>query len=988
MTDDATLLVERSRAGEVRVADTVDAALERIAAWDPSVRAFSRVDAEEARRRAAKLDRARSAGRPLGPLFGVPVAVKSNLCIRGRETHCGSRLLAGYRPPYTAAVVERLLAADAIVLGHTHMDEFGMGSSGENSGFDVSTNPWDATRSAGGSSSGSAAAVAAGFAPLALGSDTGGSVRQPASFCGVSGLKPTYGRVSRYGLIAYGSSLDQVGPLACSVRDLQRAFGVLAGPDPRDATSEPSAPDAACLEAPLELAGRRIGVPRELFGEALDDGVRGLVESALAEFEGLGAELVDVSLPHVEHAVATYYVVATAEASSNLARFEGVRFGRRAAGDGTLAGMMAATREAGFGEEVKRRILLGTFVLSSGYSEAWYGRAQRVRELLARDFEHVFGAVDLLAGPTAPTPAFALGRARGGPAGPVPLRRPDGPRQPGRPARRKRTRGVRGCGRPPRRDVAAPRRTPADRPPRRRRGALGPRAALPGVERSPPRTPAARARERRRPPMSAAREGAFVSARSGATWLPVIGLEVHCQLRTQSKLFCGCANRFGAPPNTLACPVCSGQPGALPVLNAAALELAWRAGIALGAELAERSSFDRKNYFYCDLPKGYQITQLREPFCTGGGIDLRSGHHVRLARIHLEEDAGKAIHDRGETTLVDLNRAGIPLIESVTEPDLRSADEAFEYLTALKEILRFAGVSDCDMEKGSLRCDVNVSVRPAGDPLRTKVELKNLNSFRNVRRAIVHEIERQVEAYESGDEARFPVQETRLFDADAGVTRSMRTKEDAEDYRYFPEPDVPGVEVDAERLAAIRSALPELPGARRARYVEELGLSAYDAGVLTGSPAVSDLFDETVRRGADPKTAANWITNEVLAAGDGDPDAPALDPEALAGLLGLVEDGRVGRAGAKQILERLLQAGGDPEAWLRELGLEQVQDGAQLEAWCRAALVGRETVVKDVRSGNAKALGALMGPVMAASKGKADPKQARAILLRLIEEGA
>jgi len=394
-------------AGERRVEDVVEAALARIAARDGELGAFHEVRAEAARARARELDRLRASGGTPPALFGLPIALKENLCLEGATVPCGSRLLAGYRPPYTATVVRRLLDAGAVPVGMTHMDEFAMGSSGENSAFRATRNPWDLARTPGGSSSGSAAAVAAGLVPLALGSDTGGSVRQPAALTGITGFKPTYGRVSRYGLVAFGSSLDQVSPLARSARDAELCFGVISGRDPFDMTTLDEGPHAPSAED--GLSGKRIGVPAEYFDDDLDAGVRGRVEEALQVLRGLGAQLVELSLPHARAAIPAYYVVATAEASSNLARFDGVRFGNRERGDGTLMGMLSATRSAGFGAEVKRRILLGTYVLSSGYQEAWYGRAQKVRGLLAQDYVRAFERVDLVAGPTFPTPAFPLG---------------------------------------------------------------------------------------------------------------------------------------------------------------------------------------------------------------------------------------------------------------------------------------------------------------------------------------------------------------------------------------------------------------------------------------------------------------------------------------------------------------------------------------------------------------------------------------------------
>ena len=483
------------------------------------------------------------------------------------------------------------------------------------------------------------------------------------------------------------------------------------------------------------------------------------------------------------------------------------------------------------------------------------------------------------------------------------------------------------------------------------------------------------------------------SPRTGRRWIPVIGLEVHCQLDTATKLFCGCENRFGAEPNTLTCPVCTGQPGALPVLNRHAVELAVRAALALGAEVHHESVFARKNYFYPDLPKGYQISQFERPYCTGGGLELAGGRRVRLVRIHIEEDAGKAIHDRGDATLVDLNRAGVPLIESVTEPDLRSSAEAHEYLVALREILRYVGVSDCDMEKGSLRCDVNVSVQLPGEGLRSRVEVKNLNSFRNVQAAIEREIVRQIEAYEGGDPERYPEQETRLYDPQRDETRVMRRKEDSQDYRYFPEPDLPPLALDAATLEAQRGLLPELPAARRGRYVGELGLSQYDAGVLTSERAVSDFFEATLRAGAAPKAAANWIANEVLRAlGEDDVQAStfgelAFRPVELASLVALVDEGTLSNNAARKVLAHMLREGGEPRELVDALGLAQVSDSQAVEAWCREALAQRPQVAEAVRGGNEKAVGAAMGAVMGMSGGRADPGLVRQTLLRLIREG-
>ena len=407
-TLDATALRASILDGARSERDAVEEALARIERFDGELGCFLSADREAALAHADELARERAGGHLPGPLHGVPVALKSNMCLEGREANCGSRILAGYRPPYTATFVQRLIDAGAVPIGMTNMDEFAMGSSGENSAFGPTRNPWDASRTPGGSSSGSSAAVAAGLVPIALGSDTGGSVRQPAALCGVSGFKPTYGRVSRYGLIAFGSSLDQVSPLARSTRDLERVMGVISGADERDSTCVPQ--DAMLPAEPgRDLAGLRIGIPDELFPKGVEEGVLERVRAAIAKLVDLGAETKPVRLPTVPHAIPTYYVVATAEASSNLARYEGVGYGLREEGDGSLQGMFAATRAAGFGDEVKRRILLGTYALSSGYYDAWYDRALRVRRLLRQDFDRAFEGVDLVLGPTSPTVAFALG---------------------------------------------------------------------------------------------------------------------------------------------------------------------------------------------------------------------------------------------------------------------------------------------------------------------------------------------------------------------------------------------------------------------------------------------------------------------------------------------------------------------------------------------------------------------------------------------------
>jgi aspartyl-tRNA(Asn)/glutamyl-tRNA(Gln) amidotransferase subunit A len=402
-------IAERVRRGEITAEEVTAAALARIDAKNGVLNAFLHVAHDQALEQARAIDERRARGEPLGRMAGVPVGVKDAICTRGMPTTAGSKILAGYVPPYDAAVIERLRAADAVLIGKTNLDEFAMGSSTENSAFGPALNPWDTTRTPGGSSGGSAAAVAARLVPCALGSDTGGSIRQPASLTGTVGIKPTYGRVSRYGLIAFASSLDQIGPLAADVRGGARLLSVITGHDARDSTSLDVAPSDLEAACGLSLKGLRIGVPDEYFAEGLDPEVGDSVRAAIAALEQHGCVVRGVKLPHTRYALATYYVLATAEASSNLARFDGVRYGLRVEPRHDLRAMYGATRDAGFGAEAKRRILLGTFVLSAGYYDAYYLKAQRVRTLVRRDFDAAFREVDVLCSPASPTPAFRLG---------------------------------------------------------------------------------------------------------------------------------------------------------------------------------------------------------------------------------------------------------------------------------------------------------------------------------------------------------------------------------------------------------------------------------------------------------------------------------------------------------------------------------------------------------------------------------------------------
>jgi aspartyl-tRNA(Asn)/glutamyl-tRNA(Gln) amidotransferase subunit B len=470
-------------------------------------------------------------------------------------------------------------------------------------------------------------------------------------------------------------------------------------------------------------------------------------------------------------------------------------------------------------------------------------------------------------------------------------------------------------------------------------------------------------------------------------WEVVIGLEIHTQLATVSKIFSGASTRYGAPPNSQACLVDLGYPGVLPVLNGKAVDLAITFGLATHCEISPRSVFARKNYFYPDLPKGYQISQYELPIVHGGYVDVMldggTVKRIGITRAHLEEDAGKSLHeDFHGMSGIDLNRAGTPLLEIVSEPDMRSASEAGTYMRTIHTLVRYLGISDGNMQEGSFRCDANVSIRPRGaTTLGTRTELKNLNSFRFVEKAIEVEVERQIDVLESGGKV---VQETRLYDSDRDETRPMRSKEEANDYRYFPDPDLLPVVVDAARIEAIKAALPELPDAKCRRFIADYGLSAYDADILTSARALGDYYDELVdKTRGTPKLAANWVIGELTAALNRDHleiGASKIAPSTLASLLDMIEDGTISGKIAKDVFEALWRGEGTVEEIVKTRGLEQISDSASLEALVMDVLAANPEQVQQFRAGKTQVLGFLVGQVMKASKGKANPQQVNSIL--------
>ncbi len=462
----------------------------------------------------------------------------------------------------------------------------------------------------------------------------------------------------------------------------------------------------------------------------------------------------------------------------------------------------------------------------------------------------------------------------------------------------------------------------------------------------------------------------------------VIGLEVHVELKTETKIFCSCPTTFGAAPNTQTCPVCLGLPGTLPVLNGKVVDYAVKAGLATNCTIARYSKQDRKNYFYPDLPKAYQISQYDLPLCEHGWLDIETAEgakRIGITRIHIEEDAGKLVHDDEKGTMIDCNRCGVPLIEIVSEPDIRSAEEAKAYLQKLRAIILYTGVSDCKMNEGSLRCDVNLSVRKKGtEAFGTRTEMKNLNSFQFIVKAIEYEYKRQVEAIEAGEKI---IQETRRFDANSGKTYSMRTKENANDYRYFPDPDLPPIKLTDEKIAELQAQIPRLPDARKKEYMEKYGLSAYDGEVLTTDMALADYFEQAAAGTKYPKLVANMLLSEVMRLADGEDSVCKILPGRMAALASLSGDGVINSATVKKLIKELWEADFDVEEKVAREGLAQVSDEAVILEWVQEAIQQNPKSVADYKKGKKAAAKAIVGKVMAVSGGKANPT----VVDRLVE---
>ncbi len=1009
MTDDLTRLsaadlADRLASREVSSVDAVRAHLDRIDHVDGDVHAFLHVSGERALGRAAEIDAQRADGAPLGPLAGVPIAIKDVLCTIDMPSTAGSRMLEGWTPPYDATVVQRLRAAGLVPLGKTNMDEFAMGSSTEHSAFGATHNPWDLDRIPGGSGGGSAAAVAAFEAPVALGSDTGGSIRQPAAVTGSVGVKPTYGGVSRYGAIALASSLDQVGPVSRTVLDSALVHDVIGGHDPRDSTSLtdawPSFAEAARAgQREGSVKGLRIGVVKQLDGEGFQAGVTQRFREALDLLEQVGAEIVEVSAPNFEHAIAAYYLILPAEASSNLAKFDSVRFGLRVnpPGGGTVEDVMAATREAGFGPEVKRRIILGTYALSAGYYDAYYGSAQKVRTLIQRDFDAAFQQVDVLVTPSAPTTAFKLGEKLDDP---LAMYLNDLTTIPANLA------GVPGIGLPiglaPEDGLPVGSQFMAPAREDARLYTVG--AALEGIlERQwgdpcSPRHPSSRA------PHHAPRTETRTDGQGRADGLRRGHRDVRARARVRGPRGAEHAHedvlrraellrrRAQHQHHT----VDLGLPGSLPVVNEQAVKHSISLGLALGCEIAPSSRFARKNYFYPALAKNYQISQFDEPSAFRGSVEVEMPDGrivtVPIERAHMEEDAGKLTHVGGATgriqgadhSLVDYNRAGVPLVEIVTDIIYGAEGEAPElakaYVSTIRDIVVALGISDAKMERGNLRCDANISLSPRGSgKLGTRTETKNVNSLRSVERAIRYEIQRQAAILAAGGTI---TQETRHWHEDTGRTSAGRPKSDADDYRYFPEPDLLPVQPSAELIEELRAALPEAPAIRRRRLKGEWGFTDLEYQHVVNSGLLTELVD-TVEAGAAPQAARKWWTGEIarIANARGVDAATLISPTQVASVIELVEAGTLTNRLARDVIEGVIDGEGTAQEVVDARGLAVVSDDGPLIEAIDAALQAQPDGLAKIRDGKAQAAGAVIGAVMKAMRGQADAGRVRELVL-------
>ena len=936
--------------------ERVEAAL----AHHPELRAFTQLDLDGAKRRALELD----AGAPKGLLWGVPYAAKDNFCTRDSFTTCGSAFLSSYRSPFESFATQALGRAGGLLIGKTAMDEFAMGSTGAHAFIGPCYNPRAPERVAGGSSSGSAAAVAAGIVPFALGSDTGGSVRVPAAYCGIIGFKPSYGRISRWGLVPLANSLDHVGILAHRLDDVALVLDRLAGPDPKDLTARlgPLKDSLRAVEEgrKLPLSRLRIAYSKALFDSCAPRAQEPLF-AALDLLAQRGAKLVELAAPPLLEALDCYTVLMSAEAASNLSRLDGLRFGPRDPRP------IAAKRSALLGDEVKRRILLGTLALSSTHSPSLYQRAEATRARLSRLGQSWLADVDLLLWPTTPDIAPPMGQKLDF----------DAQRQLDRFTTFANLSQLPALSLPlPQRDM--PLGIQLIGAPQGERALLAHAAAIeaalqdsreedwahPAHPRKPAPLPS---QPLPTPKPKALRPAPPAPSRTAAI---VIGLEIHCALAVESKLFSPEALRYDDAPNTLTHPISLGLPGTLPRLNPEAIEKAVQACFLLGAKVQRWSRFERKHYHYPDLPKGYQITQAHWPLAWGGAVEV-DGQSIELERIHLEEDTARSVH--GDQHHLDHNRAGAALIEIVSKAQIRSPEQAAQLLRKIHHILSYSGITEGRLEAGQFRCDANISVLHEGRES-PRIELKNLNSFRFVQAALSCEAQRLCAAIEKAQPLQ---QETRSWDPLRQCSYSLRLKESTPDYRYLPEPDLPPLTLTEDWLEDQKSQLPEGPEQARERLTQ-MGLSGEEILPLLSAHTRVAAFDRLAAK-SSPAVAKRLISM-VLAK-----DALSLlSPEQLIQTAQLLQQEHITWRSTEQLIGHLITSSRLPRAIAEAEGLLRVPPNQELLDQLEALLAREHDVVTRYHAGETKVLGYLMGHAMRLAKGRIAPKDLKEVLLRMM----
>lgn len=858
-------------------------------------------------------------------LFCVPISIKDAICIEGMRTTCASKMLENFVPNYTATVVKKLLNEGAIIVGKANMDEFAMGSSSTTGYFGPVINPRSTNKKliAGGSSGGSAASVAEGSCIVSLGTDTGGSVRHPAALCGVVGIRPTYGRCSRYGVIALASSLDQVGVVANNVEDAARILDVISGPDINDPTTH-----EMHYELDLEsycgqsVAGKKIGIITDLLFDQLSIESITSFNSAIDAFKKAGCSIHEFSIPEIiQYSLECYYIQNCSEVASNLARYDGLKFGYHADGN-TIEDVYKNTRTEGFGDEVKRRILTGNYILSRDNFSKLYLNAQQTVEHMKQKINAIFQEVDVILTPIVLGPAFPIDEM----PDPISIYKQD------------------------------------------LFTAFVNILSLAGIT-IPVGNLAVQIvcnsfQEEKLIAFGYELESHF-SKKVNKT---VIGLEVHAQLNTQEKLFSKSSTKYSTNPNENVSNFDLAIPGTLPVLNREAVYKAIQLGIALHSKINLISRFDRKHYFYPDLPAGYQITQFYQPILSGGYLQLFSGEKIRIHHVHIEQDAGKIIHEDGKT-LLDFNRAGIPLVEIVTEPDL-SPETTVDFLRTLRNLLVYLDISDGRFEEGSIRADINISVRNHDNSLGTRVEIKNINSYNHVQQAITYEVQRHNDLIARGEKI---TRETRLFH-ESGITKSMRSKESSEDYKYFPEPDLPPLKITEKEIQQIRANMPELPYNRYIRYLS-ISISHDNAIILVSEKEVADYFDQVVGHHTSIAIlASNWIVTEWLGQRKLYDHSHKIPADQLHKLILYIHENAISQLNAKKAMKDLWH-GIETDQAVKDM--LQINDKDTILQYIYK--LDQEKLL-SYKQGNMKIEKFLIGQVMSMSNGRANPIIVKSLL--------